>query len=180
MCLQGQEDSVICFSEDLYLQWHLDVGVIHLTTCSIMDNCGQSARSATTCGGVEFDDLVTGRVGPSYTFRLTRTCEQVECTPTHSRMDPEHTATTTKGDQDSDALHKATGRLVKQLDDTIRDIEIQSGKKVVKFYIGKTFVRQIKNRKFDAMNPNTWRKSGISSRWCHHKQEDYEGMEWLC
>ena len=141
-----------------------------------MDNCGQSARSATTCGGVEFDDLVMGRVAPSYTFRLTRiksTCKQVECAPTHSRMDPEHTATTTKGDQDSDVLHKATDTLVKWVDDTIRDIEIQSEKKVVKFYIGKTFVRQIKNRKFDAMNPNTWRKSGISLRWRHHKQEDY-------
>ena len=141
-----------------------------------MDNCGQSARSATTGGGVEFDDLVTGRVGPSYTFRLTRiksTCKQVECAPTHSRMDPEHTATTTKGNQDSDALHKATDTLVKWVDDTITDIEIQSGKKVVKFYIGKTFVRQITNRKFDAMNRNTWRKSGISSRWCRHRQEDY-------
>ena len=138
--------------------------------------CGRSARSATTCGGVEFDDLVTGRVGPSYTFRLTHlksTCKQVECAQTYSRMDPEHTATITKKNQDSDALHKATDTLVKWVDDTITDIEIQSGKKVVKFYIGKTFVRQIKNRKFDVMKHNTWRKSGISSRWCHHKQEDY-------
>ena len=66
-----------------------------------MDNCGLSVRSATTRGGVEFDDLVTERVDPSYTFRLMRiksTCKQVECAPTHSRMDPEHTATTTMGD----------------------------------------------------------------------------------
>ena len=56
------------------------------------------------------------------------------------------------------------------------DIEIQSGKKVVKFYIGKTYVRKNKRSKvFDAMNPNTWRKEGILSRWCHHKQEDYGG-----
>ena len=66
-----------------------------------MDNCGLSVRSATTRGGVEFDDLVTERVDPSYTFRLTRiksTCKRVECAPTHSRMNPEHTATTTMGD----------------------------------------------------------------------------------
>ena len=176
VCLKRQEDFVICFSEEIYPHLHLDVGIIHPTTGSIMDNCGRSARSATICAGVEFDDLVTGRVGPSYTFRLTRiksTCKQVESAQTYSQMDPEHTATTTKGDQDCDVLHKATDTLVKWVDDTIRDIEIQSGRKVVKFYVGKTFARQIKNRKFDAMNPNTWRKSGISSRWRHHKQEDY-------
>ena len=168
--------SVICFSEELYPQWHLDVGMIHPTTGSIMDDCGRSARSATTCGGVDFDDLVTGKVSPYYTFRLTRiksTCKQVVCAATHSQMDPEHTVTTTKGDQDSNVLHRATDTLVNWVDDTMTDIEIQSGKKVVKFYIGKTYVRQIKNRKFDAMNPNTWRKSGISSRWHHHKQEGY-------
>ena len=99
------------------------------------------------------------------------------CTSTRIEEGPELTATIA---DDSNALHKATDTIVKWVDDTITDIEIQPEKKVTKFYIGKTFVRQIKNRKFDAMNPNTWRKSGISSRWCHHKQEDYEGMEWLC
>ena len=141
-----------------------------------MADCGRSARSATTCGGVEFDDLVTGKVSPSYTFRLRRNksaCKQVVCAPAHSQMDPEHTATNTDGDQDSNALHRATATLVKWVDDTIKDIKIKSGKKVVKFYIGKTYVRQIKNKKFDAMKPNTWRKSGISSRWRHHRQEDY-------
>ena len=60
------------------------------------------------------------------------------------------------------------------MDDTITDIEIQSGKKVVKFYIGKTYVRKNKRSKvFDAMNPTTMRKEGIRSRWCHHKHEDY-------
>ena len=129
MCLKRQEDFVICFSEEIYPHLRLDVGIIHPTTGSIMDNCRQSARSATICGGVEFDDLVTGRVGPSYTFRLTRiksTCKQVESAQTYSQMDPECTATTTKGDQDSDVLHKATDTLVKWVDDTIRDIEIQS------------------------------------------------------
>ena len=135
-----------------------------------MDDCGTSARSATTRGGVDFDDLVTGRVGPSYTFRLTRI---INTDHAATQRDPKNTTTNTKGDQDYNALHRATDTLVKWVDDTITDIEIQSGKKVVKFYIGKTFVRQHGNRKFDSMNPNTWRVSGISSRWRHHKQEDY-------
>ena len=69
---------------------------------------------------------------------------------------------------------KISKMYVQWVDDTIRDIEIQSGKKVVKFYIGKTYVRKNKKSKvFDAMNPNTWRKEGIRSRWCHHKHQDY-------
>ena len=141
------------------------------TTGSTMDNCGRSARSATTCGGVEFDDLVTGRVDPSYTFRLTHLGnKQSVCASTGIKKGLKLTAINTDG---SDVLYRATDTLVKWVDDTITDIEIQSERKVTKFYIGKTFVRQIKNKKFDAMNPNTWKKSGISSRWCHHKQEDY-------
>ena len=137
-----------------------------------MADCGQSARSATTRGGVEFDDLVTERVPPYYAFRLTRIRnKQGESSATGREKNLEHTATNTE--QNYNALYRATDTLVKWVDDTITDIEIQSGKKVVKFYIGKTYVRQIKNRRFDAMNPNTWRKSGISSRWHHHRQEDY-------
>jgi len=135
-----------------------------------MDDCGTSARSATTRGGVDFDDLVTGRVGPSYTFRLTRI---INTDHAATQRDPKNTTTNTKGDQDYNALHRATDTLVKWVDDTITDIEIQSGKKVVKFYIGKTYVRQYAKRKFDSMNPNTWKLSGISSRWHHHRQEDY-------
>jgi len=109
--------------------------------------------------------------GPSYTFRLTYLeNKRGVCTATGVEKGPELKAINT---DDSNALHRATDTLVKWVDETITDIEIQSEKKVTKFYIGKTFVRQIKNRKFDAMNPNTWRKSGISSRWRHHKQEDY-------
>ena len=69
--------------------------------------------------------------------------------------DPKHTATNTTGDQDYNALQRATDTLVKWVDDTITNIEIQSGKKVVKFYIGKTYVcKNKRSRVFDAMNPN--------------------------
>ena len=119
-----------------------------------MDDYGRSARSATTCEGVEFDDLVTGRVAPYYAFRLAGIKnEQGECTETGREKNLEHTTTNT--DQ-GNALPRATDTLVKLVDDTITDIEIQSGKKVVKFYIGKTYIRKNKRSKvFDAMNPNT-------------------------
>ena len=69
--------------------------------------------------------------------------------------------------------YRATDTLVKWVDNTIRDIEMQSEEKVVKFYIGKMYVRKNKKSKvFDTMNPNTWRKEGIRSRWCHHKHQD--------
>ena len=124
--------------------------------------------AATTRGGVDFDDLVSGKVPPYYTFRPTRIKNKQDvCAATPTEKDPKHI-------EDYSALQRATGTLVKWVDDTITDIEIQSGKKVVKFYIGKTYVRKNKRSKvFDAMNPNTWRKEGIRSRWCHHKQEDY-------
>ena len=135
-----------------------------------MDDCGTSARSVTTRGGADFDDLVTGRAEPHYTFRLTR----IRSNHAAMQRDPKNTRTNAKGNQDYNALHRATDTLVKWVDDTITDIEIQSEKKVVKFYIGKTYVRKNKNSKvFDAMNPNTWKKDGIRSRWCHHKHQDY-------
>ena len=138
-----------------------------------MADCGQSARSATTRGGVEFDDLVTGRVAPYYAFRLTGIRnKQGECATTGREKNLEHTTNNT--DQDYNALHRATDTLVKRVDDTINDIEIQSGKKVVKFYIGKTYIHKNKRSEvFDAMNPDTWRKGVIHSHWCHHKQEEY-------
>ena len=138
-----------------------------------MADCGQSERSATTHGGVDFDDLVTGRVGPYYAFRLTGIRnKQGECTETGREKSLEHTTTNT--DPDYNALPRATDTLVKWVDDTITDIEIQSGKKVVKFYIGKTYVHKNRRSKvFDAMSPTTMRKEGIRSRWHHHKQEDY-------
>ena len=89
-----------------------------------------------------------------------------------TKRDIKHTSTNTE--DYNNALYRATDTLVKWVDDTIRDIEIQSEKKVVKFYIGKTYVHKNKKSKvFDAMNPNTWRKEGIRSRWCHHKHQDY-------
>ena len=110
-----------------------------------------SAVSCTTRGGVDYDDLASQKVEPYYTFRLMQT--------TKAGTDPN--------------LESAKTTLIKWVDDTIKDIQIQSDRNIVKFYIGKTYVRKVKNRKFDAMKPLTWKKGGISSRWHCHKKESY-------
>ena len=63
-----------------------------------------------------------------------------------TKRDIKHTATNTE--DYNNALYRAIDTLVKWVDDTIRDIEIQSEKMVVKFYIGKTYARKNKKSKF--------------------------------
>lgn len=114
-----------------------------------MDDSNRSVRTcATTRGGVDFDDLASEKVLPYYAFRL-------------KTLDP------------GLSLYEARGQLVQWIDDTLRDIETQSDKKVAKFYIGKTYTHQVRRRRFNPSDPTTWRKGGISSRWHHHKEQDY-------
>ena len=48
-------------------------------------------------------------------------------------------------------------------------IESQTNHSIELFYIGKTYVHKAKNtREFDPMNPDTWKKEGIISRWGSH------------
>ncbi len=108
----------------------------------------RSARTCETRGGVDFDELASGKVPPYYAFRLLR-------------LDGAWN------------LYKTRGKLVKWLSDTLSAIEIMSGKRIVKFYIGKTSVHKRARTKFKSMNSNTWRKGRISSRWRHHKDQDY-------
>ena len=109
-----------------------------------------SIRSATTWGGVDFDELASATGDPSYAFRLY----------------------TEKGDELS-APRTAVDRLSSWLDTTIQDIECQSEKRVRKFYIGKTYSQGRKNRNYNKNNPSTWRTGGISSRWRTHRKEEY-------
>ena len=109
-----------------------------------------SIRSATTCGGVDFDELASATGDPSYAFRLY----------------------TEKGDELS-APRTAVDRLSSWLDTTIQDIECQSEKRVRKFYIGKTYSQRHKKRNYNKNDPTTWRKAGISSRWRTHRKEEY-------
>ena len=75
-------------------------------------------------------------------------------------------------------------KLVKHCNETLTRLEQESLCTIKKFYIGKTFITRRKNRQgrgyvmFDPMNPNTWKKNGISSRWGTHRTEEYgkDGM----
>lgn len=64
----------------------------------------------------------------------------------------------------------------------IRDIELQSMRKIAIFVIGMSHVRQRLNRQFDEMNPYTWKlDDGVNSRWrSSYLNEGYNGLIVLC
>ena len=65
------------------------------------------------------------------------------------------------------------------MEDTVRELELQSDRTIAKIYIGKTFIQRRKKaggrryQKFHPLKHHTWKKNGISSRWHDHKHEDY-------
>ena len=62
--------------------------------------------AATTRGGVDFDDLVSGKVPPYYTFRPTRIKNKQDvCAATPTEKDPKHIATNT---EDNNVCHRFT------------------------------------------------------------------------
>ena len=74
----------------------------------------------------------------------------------------------------------AKDELLTQLTNIFKEIEVQTDCKVKKFYIGKAIVKKRKSRggprsfvPFNPMDPLTWKKSGISSRWCAHRDKEY-------
>ena len=76
--------------------------------------------------------------------------------------------------------NEAKEGLKHKVDEIFRDLELQTERKVKKYYIGKTFIKQRRrpnNRKkfvkFDPMDPYTWKKNGISNRWRCHKNLEY-------
>ena len=76
------------------------------------------------------------------------------------------------------SIHKAKKRILKHIDDCMKAIEIGRGTKVSQFYIGKTYIHRVKKRgggynKIDPMDPQTWKKGGISAHWTTHREEDY-------
>ena len=112
---------------------------------------------ATTRGGITFDQLCRGDQ-PYYV------CDK-ECLV----HDITHT----------DTLQQVEEKLVRKIEELFTEIEIQREAKIKKFYIGKTYVQKAKRSKtVDPVNPTSWRKAGISSRWGDHRKEDYgkDGM----
>ena len=76
--------------------------------------------------------------------------------------------------------NEAKKKLKKKVDEIFQDLELQTEHKIKKYYIGKTFIKPRKNpknkkkyMKFDPMDPYTWKKNGISSRWGCHKKTEY-------
>ena len=113
-----------------------------------------SGYTKTTIGGADFDLLCTGTV-QDYS------------------ANPANLATAKK-------LSHIKRKLKRKLEDTIQALQIESGRTIAKIYIGKTYILQKKKRgggrgyeTFDPLDHSTWKKTGISSRWQFHKDEDY-------
>ena len=78
-----------------------------------------------------------------------------------------------------DTLQEAENKLTEKIDTLFQDLQIQRGKKIKMFYIGKTYVQaNQKYAKLNPLKPDSWRKGGISSRWNDHRKEEYgrDGM----
>ena len=68
--------------------------------------------------------------------------------------------------------HKQT--IIAHINSLFSYIESQTNCPIELFYIGKTYVHKAKNkRKFDPMNPDTWKKEGIISRWGSHSDSTH-------
>ena len=73
-------------------------------------------------------------------------------------------------------LIRTKKELINRVQEIMNSLQIEAGKGVEMFYIGKTFVRSSRRygpRKFDPMKQHTWRKNGISSRWRSHRETPY-------
>ena len=109
-----------------------------------------SVVSKTTQGGADFELLCTGAVR-NYSFNPADLSGQREA---------------------EDIKQK----LIAQLEDTVRELELHSDRTIANIYIGKTYIRRNKKYKkfnFNPLNHHTWKKNGISSRWGEHKHKDY-------
>ena len=100
-----------------------------------------SSISKTTIGGAEFELLCRGTVR-NYSANPADLSGQTE-------------------------VKAVKKKLIAQLEDTIKALQIESGRKIAKIYIGKTYQR------FYPLKHHTWKKNGISSRWGEHKHKDY-------
>ncbi len=74
-------------------------------------------------------------------------------------------------------------QILEKLYNTLEIIEANKKRKVLKYYIGKTYVSKRKKnssgfRTFNNMNPHTWKMKGITSRFNYHSKQSYgkDGM----
>ena len=116
--------------------------------------------STSTAGGVDYDTLCKGDV-KNYSFNIVDL-------------------------KNAETFDEILYTVKRRIRDTIANLEIQSGKEVDKFVIGKTYVRQKRKKggfqEFDEMRPESFKKVGISKRWQQHKYRNYgkDGMIVVC
>ena len=110
-----------------------------------------STVSRTTIGGAEFELLCTGAVR-NYSANPANIAGQTEVK----------------------AIKK---KLIAQLEDTVRELELHSDRTIAKIYIGKTYIKRRRkargHQKFHPLKHHTWKKNGIGSRWQDHKKQEY-------
>lgn len=117
---------------------------------------------SSTNGGIDFESFCKSGI-QSYTFN-----------PVNLADDKNEKGTERKMDRD-------IKKLSERLKQTIQDYETQdidSERRVHAYYIGKTYLKRKKRQGkgfqiFDRMDPKTWIKSGISSRYRAHKMKKY-------
>ena len=111
-----------------------------------------SVTTYTTRNGCTFDDMLDGK--PGYCCEPSRLTEQKSSTSVDERVK----------------------MLTKNIEDTINEFAIQD-KEVESFSIAKTYVsRHVKKTSFDPMNPNTWKKDGISKIWARYRDMEYDAL----
>ena len=100
-------------------------------------------RSSSTRGGVSFDRLCNGEER-NYSFNL---CDL----------------------SDYETTGAAVRTLRHKIEDTTLALEIGTGRRIGGLCIGKTLVHSRKRMDFDRMDPDTFRKEGISGRRSYYK-----------
>lgn len=110
-----------------------------------------SGSSASTDGGINFD-ILAGGVSKGYSFRLV--------------------------DLNHKTFDDATASLLENVNNTLQDLETQSGKEIESFCIGKSYAGKKRTEPvFKQIDANTWTKRGVSSRWRNkYSKEEYDGL----
>ena len=112
---------------------------------------GGSESTTTTRGGCSYDDLCRG----SEAYYACDNSVDIS---------------------DVQTVGQAKERVVERIEEIMKDLSIQRGKQVKKFYIGKTHVHGQKirgkgsTREVKPLDPSTWNKGGIGDRWQHNCQ----------
>ena len=65
-----------------------------------------------------------------------------------------------------------------QLKRTVKKLQDSSDRTIAKIYIGKTYILSKTKLRipFNYLEPNTWKMTGIGSRWADHKHQGRDGL----